>query len=354
MARRTGGERLAYADLLRVCAAAAVVVSHLAGSRIGGVAVTGRDFQALNLYDGLTRWCVPVFVMLSGMFLLDPDRPLPLSKLLFRSALRVLVCLFAYGTLYAWLDRGAPRSWAGVKSALGDVLRAHTHYHLWFLYMILGLYLVTPILRAFCRGAEAREFRWFFLTAFLFASALPTLFQLWPNASAPLPAWIDRLEVRAVLGYVGYYVAGYFLKSRALSRPAQALIYALGCLGAVATVGGTALLSRRAGELVTVLYSNYAPNVVCFSVAVAVLFRYVLGVSDEGSRRQRLAGAAEISFGVYLVHDLFLMLLTRLGVSVLSFPPALSVPLLAAAVFLCSLAAAWLLSRLPLLGRWLT
>ena len=41
------------------------------------------------------------------------------------------------------------------------------------------------------------------------------------------------------------------------------------------------------------------------STAVFVLFRYLLGVSDERSRRQRFSGVAKVSFGIYLVHVFF-------------------------------------------------
>ena len=61
-----------------------------------------------------------------------------------------------------------------------------------------------------------------------------------------------------------------------------------------------------------------------------------------------------VSFGIYLVHVFFLMLLRNFGITALSFPPVLSVPVLTAAVFLASLAAAWLLSKVPFVGKYLT
>ena len=220
--------------------------------------------------------------------------------------------------------------------------------------MILGLYLITPILRAFCDGANRGDFHWFFLLCFLFASLLPTAFRLWPNSTAVIQVWYDRLDVQLVMGYVGYYVAGYYLREFVIGRIAEAVIYVLGVLGAVVTVWGTAVLSRQAGRLVDVFYGYFSPNVCAFSVAVVVLFRYVLGVSEERSRRQRLSGVARISFGIYLVHDLFIMLLRFWGITTLTFSPVASVPILTAVVFLCSFAVAWLISKIPFVGRWLT
>ena len=62
MARSEGG-RLVYADLLRVAAALAVVVLHLAASQMDAVAAGSPAWTAFNVYNGLSRWCVPVIFM---------------------------------------------------------------------------------------------------------------------------------------------------------------------------------------------------------------------------------------------------------------------------------------------------
>lgn len=348
--------RIAFADLLRVFGMIAVIVISLTGARLETLSVTSQSWWVLNLYDGLARWCVPVFVMLSGMFMLDPKKGSSLPKLFLHNSLRIFVCLLFWGGVYAiveYVRTGGRFSWRGLWSAILAALRGDTHYHLWFLFVILGLYLVTPILRAFVRGASRKDLHYFFVLCFLFASLLPALFHFFPRSTAALQVWYDRLDVHLVLGYVGYYVAGYYLKEYTISRIAEAIAYVLGIGGAVVTVWGTRILSRSAGTFVDTLYDWFSPNVVFFSVAIVVLFRYVLGVSEERSRRQRLSGVAELVLGMYLVHVLFLMMLNFFGITVLSFDPVFAVPLLTAVVFLCSFALSWLLAHIPFLGHWL-
>lgn len=355
MAEKING-RVAFADLLRTFATIAVIVLHLAGSQMANVAVGSHAWQVFNVYDGLVRWCVPVFVVLSGMFMLDSKHALPLGKLFFHNCLRIIVCLMFWGAVYALVDcwLAGSFSWKGLWQAMLNALRGNTHYHLWFCYMILGLYLVTPCLRALVRGASRADLHYFLLLCFLFASLLPTAFQLWPNATAVLRTWYDRMGVKLVLGYVGYYVAGYYLREYTIGRIAEACIYVLGVLGGAVTVWGTRWMSLTYGGLNQIFYDYFAPNVVCLAVAVVVLFRYVLGVSEERSRRQRLGHVARISFGIYLVHDLFILLLRSIGLTTLSFTPVASVPVLTAVVFLLSFALAWLIHHIPLVGRWLT
>ncbi len=352
---QTSDGRLIYADLLRVIATLGVIVIHVCSLWFYDVGVGTAAWTVYNVYDSLVRACVPLFVMLSGMFLLDPKHSLPLPKLFFHNILRIFICLLFWGAVYAIVDFG----WAGGRftlsgalAALRTALMGQTHYHLWFLYTILGLYLVAPILRAFVRGASRGDLHYFLLLCFLVTSLLPLLLQLFPNA--PLSTFLSRLGLHTVAGYVGYFVAGYYLKTYTLSRLAEFILYLLGLGGGAVTIWGTALLSRRAGSLSGLFYDYLTPNVCAMAVALFVLFRYLLGVSDERSRRRSLSGLAQTTFGVYLVHDLFLILFRHLGLTALPIPPVAAVPLLSALTFLCSFAVAWLLHKIPFVGKYLT
>lgn len=347
--------REGWADLLRCAAVLAVIVLHTAGSQLSNAPLGSAAWHVLNGYNSLSRWCVPAFIMLSGAFLLDPERELPLKRLFSRHILRIAAALLVWGAFYALLGYfancgGAP-TLSGTGAALYSALLGNTHYHLWFLYMVVGLYLVTPVLRAFVRGADRQAAGTFFLLAVLFACLLPTLLRLRPSQT--VSTYISYLNVKLVLGHVGYFTAGYYLRTREISPKLRRWIYALGILGAAVTLFGTAGLSLARGTLVQTLYEYDSPNVAAMSLAVFVLFR--------GARERNAlpcpawAGqVAGISFGIYLVHETFLMLLRHSGITALSFFPLLSVPVLTALVFFCSLAAAWLISKLPVLGRCLT
>ena len=322
MARSEGG-RLVYADLLRVAAMLAVIVIHVSAGWLESSPVGTADWHALNTWDGLCRWAVPVFVMCSGMFLLDPKRS----------------------------------SLASVPYALYAVILGNTEAHLWYLITMMGLYLLTPLLRAFVRGASRGDFHWCFLIYGLFMLALPLFLRL--RGSQTVALYADRLSLNFTLAfpplaYVGYFLAGYYLKTYTLGRLAEGIVYVLGIAGAVATVAGTTLLSHRAGGLDVTLYSYLTPNVAAMAVAVFVLFRYVLGISDERSRKQRVSGMAACGFGVYLCHVLFLILLRHFGLAIPPIPAAIGVPLLTLVIFVPSYALSWLIHKIPVVGRYLT
>lgn len=359
MGKSSEGGRLAYADLLRVAAMLAVIVLHVSAGWLESLPVGTADWHALNIWNGLSRWCVPVFVMCSGMFLLDPKKGISWPALFFRYILRMVTALLFWGVAYVLLHRlsSGPLHLEYLPQALYAVVLGNTETHLWFLTMMIGLYLLTPVLRAFVRGAKQSDFHWFFLVYFFFMTVLPLLLRLRGSQTAALYAqrlYLDFTLAAPPLAYVGYFVAGYYFKTYTLNRLAEGLIYLLGIAGAAATVMGTTVLSRQAGGLDVTLYSYLTPNVLAMSAAIFVLFRYVLGVSDERSRKQRLGGMAEAGFGVYLSHVAFLVLLRHFGLATPPIPAAIAVPLLVLAIFLPSFALSWLIHKLPFVGRYLT
>lgn len=266
MARTNEGGRLAYADLLRVMAMLAVIVLHVSGGWLESLPVGTADWHALNVWDSLCRWCVPVFVMCSGMFLLDPKKALSWPSLFLRYILRMVTALLFWGTAYRLLYElvaGTLRP-ASLPRVLYAVILGNTETHLWYLTMTIGLYLLTPLLRAFVRGAKRSDFHWFFLVYALFMLVIPLFLRL--RGSQTVALYANRLYLNFTLGFpplafVGYYLAGYYLKTYTLGRLAEGLIYALGIAGGAFTVLGTSLLSRRAGALDVTLYSYLTPNV---------------------------------------------------------------------------------------------
>ena len=137
-----------------------------------------------------------------------------------------------WGTAYALVERVQVHglSWESVRAALYQVLLGKTCFSPVFLYMLLGLYLVTPVAACLRAGGQGRgDFHWFFLLVFVFTFLLPTLLRLRPSQTVSL--YQSYLNIKLVLGYVGYYVLGYYLKEYTLSRPAEYLIYCWGSQG---------------------------------------------------------------------------------------------------------------------------
>ena len=306
-------------------------------------------WQVLSVCEGLSCWAVPALFLLWGMAALEEgDRGAVWS--LTGLVLPCFCLLVFWGAVYAvaaHLLGGGALTLGGVLGALWSAARGDTYFHLWILYPLLGLYLVHPVLQRFASGASRGELIYFLVLCFLFASLLPLASAFWPGHAAV--HLLTRLRVHLVLGFAGCYVGGWYLHAYTISRLTEFVLYLLGLLGLALTLLG----ERFLGGGRDLWYSYTAPGVVLTAAALCALFRYVLGISEERSRRRAVHQLGYCAFGAYLFHQIWVLILGWLGLSPLSLHPAVSLPLTALALFLLSLPFSWALSVLPGAGKWL-
>ena len=212
----------------------------------------------------------------------------------------------------------------------------------------MGLYLVHPVLHRFTSSASRGEILYFLALCFLFASVLPVWAAFRPDNV--VVGLLQRLQVHLVLGYVGYYVAGWYLHHYTIGRVPEFVIYLLGILGLALTLLG----SRFVGGSRDLWYGYTAPGVAMTAVALCTLFRYVLGISEERSRRRAVYEVGCYAFGIYLFHQIWALVFRWFDISILAFAPVISIPFFALVFFLLSLPFAWLLYLIPGAGKWLT
>ena len=325
-------DRYARLDAARWLAAAAVVLLHSAALIVSEPSAYGNGaWLAANLYDSAARWCVPVFVMVSGALLLDPSKPQDAKRFYTRRMTRICAPLVFWTLFYLvwrtgldwWDDGRVDFSFWPRKVAQGE-----PYYHLWYLYMIVGLYLFAPLVRV------------------LYARSTPRSRTLWVVGILGL-AILDALYRRALgaqpgffltwfLPYLGYFVAGRQIFDGELRVPRPALVLGI---SVVATALGVHIMSSNR-TLDTYFYDYFSLTVPFMSLAA---FQWIV----SSPRLPRLAALAPLTFGVYLIHPVFLDLAHRAGAFSGGRRDAWLVPLLTLAVFALSAASSWLLRRHP-------
>lgn len=338
--------RLGWPDVLRCLAAFAVVLLHCAGATLGQEAPDSARFLVLNFLNGASRWAVPMFLMLSGMFLLDPERPMSRQKWLSRLG-RMGTAILLWGFFYALYDtQSAHVGLEWFLEALIRMVKGELHFHLWYLPALIGLYLLLPLARALVRGATRREL-WYAVGLWgAVALVLNALCLLCPDT--PLRPWSNLLELYCLSTYAGYFLLGYLLRTCHLTRKRVGLCCALGLLGLIVTCTGSRLLSLAAGKLDGRLYDTLSPNTCLMAVALFVLARWLgLGKHPIWTKLSSLA------FGVYLVHPYLLHLCQEAGLPDPGWGAAWAIPAQALVIFALSLAVSWVLHRIPVIGKYI-
>ena len=197
-------------------------------------------WQVLSVYEGLTLWTVPALFMLWGMSALEEGKP-QVSSSLTGLVLPAFGLLVFWGVVYAIVPpllagQGGSFTLAGLADLLLSAVRGDTYFHLWVLYPLIGLYLVHPVLHRFTASASQGEIRYLLGLCFLFTALLPMWSAFRPDSV--LAGLLDRLQVHLVLGWVGCYVGGWYLRHYTIGRIPEYVLYILGVLGLVLTLMG--------------------------------------------------------------------------------------------------------------------
>ena len=328
------GERriIHYFQWLRAIAAVGIVVLHAVFTVHNTGAYQLSDAERLR--DGLTcvvcgRWCVPVFFMMSGALMLDPDREMGWDKTLrhvWRLGFTLLTFGLAFCLIESFLDYGS-FSIAMLWESVLNLLTQRSWDHLWFVYQLLGFYLVTPIIRPWLAQASWKEYRTVALVACFLLLGVNTLSAL--------------LETRAF--YYGFEVPhcfAYYLIGLCIHRSLElnGKWWALGIGSLVATV---------------VLWYCFDawwttdPNRIVVAPFAVLVFLIAKRYLDMPIEEHRVASVlADYSFGIYLIHPLFQHM-------VVAVPGFLDMPLFAAIAIVAfvslvlSVPAIWLLRFIP-------
>ena len=350
-----------YADYIRSFAAMAVVTIHSTGSYLTAFDPNNNmdvHWWTGNIYCSLLRWATPFFILLSGGFLLDPARHESTGEFLKKRIVRVLLPFAFWTVVYTVYQYRESLFGAGVWPTWSEVLNRiffeDVYYHLWFVPMIVSLYLLTPVFRIFIRHAQRRDVEYFLVIAF-FITAMQHLF----------PGFFV-VEYVGWLGYIGFYVLGYYLSTYSLPERWRTLVYALAILMPVVTALGTWWLSARKGAHDQTLYVYFSPNVVIMVIAFFSWLRWHdwSVFADRFPRFDAFIHKfAALSFGIYFIHALVLDILkngyignwhttTEMFFNQPVYPLLGAIPQ-ALLVLALSYACIYMLSKLPAANKWL-
>ena len=172
---KTNNRIISY-DVMRIFAAVAVVMIHSVAEFIKDCPVMSIDYAVMNIIDSITRFSVPLFVMISGALILDEEKEFSMKKMS-RYVLRMLIILYAWSLLYSViLNIVLPiihDNNISIKLFVNSFIFGN--HHQWYLFMVIGLYLITPILKTFVKKSNIRAVEWFIVLSVAFQFAVPII-----------------------------------------------------------------------------------------------------------------------------------------------------------------------------------
>lgn len=303
-------------DLLRVGAAFVVVWVHAAA-----VVMHGYDLHSIGWWVGHVsrvtgQWSAAVFIMVSGALLLSQEIEADLLGFYRHRAIKLLPSLIFWTIFYSCFS--VVCNGATTVDVLKNLLHGTPYYHLWYLYMIAGLYFILPLLRSIVKGISGRELS-FFVIAGLVISAVENLLTRYQWAKHDL--LLSGTFLSLFLQYIPYCVAGYYLYNR--PRRASGKLYLLfAIVTAVALALGTARLWEDKPDA---RYSTLDPMAIVMTLCV---FQYGLSFQFSSDKIPALLRRiAPTAFGIYVIHPFWLTVLNKFGLNTWLMNPMLEIPI---------------------------
>ncbi|RSK25604.1 hypothetical protein EJF36_01030 [Bacillus sp. HMF5848] len=321
-------------DYLRVIATIMVVLIHTSSPVISQFTPT-TGWHITNIYEALSRASVPIFVMISGALFLSQSKEIKIKSFFLTRSLKVVIPLVTWSALYLLLKMLVINSIpVSLTNALQLFLTGNVHFHFWFLYMIIGLYLITPLVHVYVKHASKQNLT-YFLGMWLVSSVLFKLINYMYQITIPI-------ELSFVTGYVGYFILGYYL----VKYPAKKLIKYSSIVFIISvgmTAGLTALFSNQTNAFYSFWYEYLSPNVVLSAVGLFLMFTRF---TKPLPRIYKMIN--ETSLGIYLLHPLVLSYLDNVfGLWIYNLHPVAGIPVQVGLTILICMIVVIVMQKIP-------
>ena len=301
-------------DLIRVFACYLVMQTH-AGELYyigeGGVLLKHDKNIWPGIFNSLARICVPLFAMISGYLLLPmkTDYITFLKKRFTRVSFPFIFFCILYD-LYFYIA-----GFIDLKTMFLNIPKIFVNYgteigHLWYIYMIMGIYLFIPIISPWIKTAQKEHFYYYFAMWFvsLFNVYIHYIFpEVWGECY-----WNNTSLFQSFIGNFGYAVLGAFIKIHLKDYNLYITGAILYIVGAGITMFGF-FYRRPVAETCKEIELTWHFNTINVAMATFGMFLLLRKVECKNQKIVSLFNDIALkSYGMYLIHIFFLFLIKYL------------------------------------------
>jgi|GEM_PF-1832480 len=282
--------------------------------------------------------------MISGSLFLFYKKDMPI-KLLYR---KYIPCIFIKILI-----------WAALYSiilyrtiAVSRVLYFSVSSHLYFLYIIVLLYVITPILSFILKRISRQVLLYFLVFGVAFTTFCSYMFNTVPHNKFIVLC----ILCNEILKYIGYYILGYYISLYGINNIVRRLIYCCAIICFFYIILKTSSVTKT---LDTVINVNPRTPLAYLSglntILTTALFIFCKHLCEKLSFtfifKQNISVISNLTLGIYLIHNLFIYCIAS-RIKILG-PAALYVPVMSFLIFIFSMLVIFLLKKIPVLRNFI-
>lgn len=335
---RSHSSDMLWLNDMRILAAIAIIMVHV--SQPFAYLAKGKDLSEWwipNLYLSMNMWGVPVFVMISGALLLSLKREYASFSSFYRKRHNKLFLPVMFWTIFylilQYFKSGVMGLSFGFNELLQMLVQGRPYYHMWYLYMIPGLYLITPYMRKLIKYSSRKELI-FLALILMILSNIATMYTD-PHVQ---PVFILMFPF-----YLGYFLAGYLISTSKIEVPIKYLMIVFVLLIVIVTIGEYNFPNR--------FKNNFTIAMILMSITLMFIVKKLHHkIPISSNIRNKLA---TFSLGAYLIHPAVLVIIRKLHYFGLNTENNIWVliPILTFITTAISVIIAYMFSKIPFLKK---
>lgn len=333
-------------DVLRILSIFLVVVIHANARFLSEV--QGMTMRVIvTLLSSLCLVAVPVFFMLSGALHLEREEPICLKELYLKRIPKQAVPFLLWSLIYIFA-RIIMGKLPFAISSFTSILSEPAYEQFWFMYTLLAIYLLLPLLQVLARNLSKQLLEYLLVLWIIFSTVIPNITVFIPSFS--ISAHVDLILCE---GYIGYFFLGYYLKKYGgeVSAKKSSVLTLFGFTFIIVCALAERVFCAKMGRVFEGWFYNscLTPAVI---LASAGLFLLLQNRSWNARRYSGIIALSQYTLGVYYLHMLVMTALENAGVTTNgSFLLHVAKVCL---IYGVSFIATWCISKVPVAGKWLT
>ncbi len=335
-------------EFIRLFSAIMVISIHVANIYIRKFgAVPDSDFLVAVIYSSISRVCVPLFFMIGGAFSLNREYD---SKKYFQRILKFTLILIIWSIIYYLTKNGFHFESIG-KVIVNSFFNADmTSRHLWYMYPLIAIYIALPFLQNMCKNLSQKQENlflalWFILSGLSFIYMPLAEFITKTNLTLEYPVPLINSAY-----YVGYFVSGHILYKRfkdiRFDKKKNLICISVYVISTLITTLLIYFISIKSDTFANEPTWYRGALVIAASFAIFLLFV----TNPHKFKSKFILTLSKHTFGIYLIHMIFLNIIKK-SITVSELNAAIAIPVITVIVFVCSLLACMLLSKIPFIKK---
>ena len=276
-----------YLTNLRAVATIMVIVLHVCSFYMDLYSVENAlQWQTVNALDSITRVCIGLFLMITGALLLP--QKIILKEFLRKRLLRIGLPFIFWTLIYVLIKIFIGKE--DVSSTLQNGIYFGAAYHFWYLYMLIGIYLIIPIIAVFVQNASKNLVQYFIILWLIsLTTSMFSFKSIFPN-----------FNLIYFSGYLGYVILGYYINTYGKEfKHFKKVTYLI--LGYLFTFSATFYFTKKSNTLNTDFYQYLDLNVVLMAACLFMIFKFHFNFISKIFEL-----ISTYSFGIYFIHPLVL------------------------------------------------